>query len=182
VDAEMEIEQGPVCNVDTKQLRRAFGAFATGIAVITVGGDPPHAMTANSFTTVSLDPPLLLICVSKNAIMHDLLPAAGSFAVSVLASGQEAVARHFANNDRPLGKEQFESVSWEPGQITGAPTIVGALARFECELYRTYDGGDHSIFLGSLLSLDRHAKESALIFLHGKYRQVRQQRRNEVKA
>ncbi len=167
--------------VDHKQLRHAFGAFATGIAVITVGGDPPHGMTANSLTTVSLDPPLLLICVSKNAVMHDLLPPAGSFAVSVLDSGQESVARHFANNDRPLGKEQFEAVNWIPGPMTGAPIIVGALARFECELWRTYDGGDHSIFLGSLLSLEREAKESALVFLHGKYRQVRQ-RRNEVKA
>lgn len=178
----MDAQPEPPCEVaDTAQLRQAFGAFATGIAVVTVGGDTPHGMTANSFTSVSLQPPLVLICVSRQAIMHDLLPGAGGFAVSVLASDQEPVARHFADKKRPLGKEQFEAVQWLPGRFTGAPLIIGALAHFECELWRTYDGGDHTIFLGNLLSLDRQADEDALLFLHGRYRHVDQER-SDVRA
>jgi flavin reductase (DIM6/NTAB) family NADH-FMN oxidoreductase RutF len=157
---------------DTKLLRRAFGTFATGVTVVTVGGDTPHAMTANSFTTVSLDPPLVLICVERQAVMHSVLTETGRFAVSILASHQEQVARYFADRRRPLGKEQFDAVDWQPGQFTGAPLITNALAHFECELRRTYDGGDHTIFLGELVSLHRCADDQALLFLHGKFRQL----------
>ncbi len=112
--------------VDTKQLRRTLGAFATGVTVVTVGGDNPHGMTANSFTGVSLDPPLVLICVERHAIMHACLERRGMFAVSVLAAGQESIARHFADRRRPLGIEQFHVVDWRPGDFTGAPLIAGA--------------------------------------------------------
>lgn len=173
----VDVRPEPPCDVaDTKALRRAFGAFATGIAVVTVAGDQPHGMTANSFTTVSLDPPLVLICVGRQAVMHDLLAGTGSFGVSILASGQEQIARHFADKNRPLGKEQFDIVDWVPGRFTGTPLITGALAHFECDVWRSYDGGDHTIFLGSLLSLDRQADEDALLFLHGRYRQIDQER------
>ena len=110
---------------DTRLLRRAFGAFATGVTVVTVGGADPHGMTANSFTAVSLDPPLVLVCVERVAFMHNLLPKAGMFGVSVLAAGQAAVARHFADRSRPLGPEQFDVIDWRPGQLTGSPLIAG---------------------------------------------------------
>ncbi|WP_433328109.1 flavin reductase family protein [Spirillospora sp. CA-294931] len=153
---------------DTKALRKAFGAFATGVVVVTVGGDVPHAMTANSFTSVSLDPPLVLVCVGHDAIMHGSLSAAGAFGVSVLGAGQGAVARHFADRRRPLGAAQFDAVDWWPGRVTGAPLIGGAIAGFECELWRRYQGGDHSIFLGRLVSLDRRAGDDALLFFGGR--------------
>jgi flavin reductase (DIM6/NTAB) family NADH-FMN oxidoreductase RutF len=161
---------------DTVLLRRAMGTFATGVTVVTVGGATPHGMTANSFTSVSLDPPLLLVCVQREAIMHSSLAAAGLFAVSVLGASQERVARHFANGRRPLGKEQFDFVDWRPGPLTGAPLIVGALAWFECELGRCYDGGDHTIFLGNLLWLDHQSGQDALLFLHGRFGQLNAQR------
>lgn len=153
-------------------LRRAFGAFATGVTVVTVGGESPHGMTANSFTSVSLDPPLVLVCVGRNAVMHEALTANGHFAVSVLGAHQEAVARHFADRRRPLGQAQFDASKWRPGPRTGAPLIAGAMAHFECELWRSYDGGDHSIFIGNLLSLDRADDQDALLFLHGQFRKL----------
>jgi len=161
---------------DVLQLRRAFGAFATGVTVLTVGGDTPHGMTANSFTSVSLDPPLVLVCVGRNAIMHGLLLGARYFGVSVLSGHQEAVARHFANRWRPAGLAQFDAVDWQPGRLTGAPLIGGALAHLECELWRSYDGGDHTIFIGNLLSLARPTDQDALLFFHGQFRQVYPQR------
>jgi flavin reductase len=157
---------------DTKQLRRAFGTFATGVTVVTVGGASPHGMTANSFTSVSLDPPLVLVCVDREAVMHHALQARGLFGISVLAAHQEPVARHFADRWRPLGIAQFEGVDWAPGRSTGAPMIAGALAHLECALWRAYDGGDHSIFVGSLLSLAKQPDSDALLFFQGRFRQL----------
>lgn len=157
---------------DPAMLRRAFGAFATGVTVVTVGGRTPHGMTANSFASVSLDPPLVLVCVGRNAVMHNMLTAAGSFGVSVLASHQEAAARHFADRRRPLGLAQFDAVDWRPGRLTGAPLIEGALAHFECQLWRSYEGGDHTIFIGNLLAMARPVEDDALLFFHGRFRQV----------
>ncbi|WP_242894388.1 flavin reductase family protein [Actinomadura litoris] len=155
-------------------LRRAFGTFATGVTVVTVGGRTPHGMTANSFTAVSLDPPLLLVCVDRTAVMHRRI-CLGFFGVSVLAAGQERVARHFADARRPLGAAMFEGVGCEPGRLTGAPLITGAAARFECELFRTCDGGDHTIVIGRLLSVDRASDAAArggLLFAGGRFRRL----------
>ncbi|MEV4625773.1 flavin reductase family protein [Micromonospora sp. NPDC049523] len=168
----MDVQAKPSSTeADTQLLRRSFSAYATGVTVVTVGGDAPHGMTANSFTTVSLDPPLVLVCVGRQAVMHDLMAGAGSFAISVLAAQQEAVARYFADKRRPLGAEQFEAVDCVPGLVTGAPLIRGALAHFECKLRAGYDGGDHTIFVGELLSLDRHLDDKALLFHMGRFHQ-----------
>lgn len=109
--------------LDEKQLRGTFGAFPTGVTVVTVGGDAPRGMTANSFTSVSLAPPLVLFCVNKDAVMHRSLDQSSTFSVSVLGAGQEVVARHFANRSRPAGAGQFESVDWTPGRVGDAPLI-----------------------------------------------------------
>jgi flavin reductase (DIM6/NTAB) family NADH-FMN oxidoreductase RutF len=155
--------------IDGQSLRNCFGAFATGVTVVTVGGGTPHAMTANSFTSVSLDPPLLLICVDRKAVMHECIGGAKSFGVSVLAAHQEAVARHFADRRRPLGAAQFDHVDWLPGPVTGTPLIAGAVAHFECSLWRTYDGGDHTIVVGSVVSTDQPDHGEALLFARGRF-------------
>jgi flavin reductase (DIM6/NTAB) family NADH-FMN oxidoreductase RutF len=162
---------------DARQLRRTFGTFATGVIVLTVGGATPHAMTANSFTSVSLDPPLVLVCVGHEAIMHGRLES-GVFGVSVLAASQEEIARHFADVARPLGTAQFDRIPCDTGPLTGVPLISGALARFECRLWNSYAGGDHSVFLGRVLSMDRPEREpeleheGALLFFQGRFRRL----------
>src|SRR5262249_56378306 len=95
---------------------------------------------ARSWGWCSGAPPLVLICVDRDAVMHRILSDAGVFGVSVLAGHQEPVARHFANRWRPLGQAQFDSVDWLPGPVTGTPLIAGALARFECGVWRGYRG------------------------------------------
>jgi flavin reductase len=151
-------------------LRRVFGAFATGVTVVTTGGGSPHGMTANSFASVSLDPPLVMVCIDRDAVMHQTLAAEGAFGVSILAAHQEDVARHFADRRRPLGMAQFDSVAWDPGGCTGAPMIEGAIAHVECEVWRTCDGGDHTIFIGRVLSLARGDDHDALLFVSGRFR------------
>lgn len=158
---------------DRRTLRRTFGEFATGVTVMTVGEPRPHGMTANSFTSVSMDPPLALVCVGHEAVMHGRL-VAGCFGVSVLAAAQEPVARHFADLSRPLGTAQFEHIECEPGPKTGVPLIRGALARFELQVCGVHDGGDHSIFVGRVLWSERTARrpDGALVFHRGRFRRL----------
>ena len=169
----MSIATGAVGDaIDAKVLRRAMGAYATGVTVVTVGGAALHAMTANSFTSVSLNPPLVLVCIDHKAVMHRALSGADHFGVSVLTAGQQEVARHFADNSRTLGAVQFENVACRPGRYTGAPLIDGALATFECELWDAHDAGDHTIFLGRVLSLQTQDREDGLLYFRGGFRRI----------
>ncbi|WP_093944522.1 flavin reductase family protein [Actinoalloteichus hoggarensis] len=144
--------------------------FATGVVVLTVGGDHVHGMTANAVSSVSLRPPLALCCVARDATMHGAITAAGSFGVSILASTQEDTARYFADKRRPRGLAQFDAVDWLPGPRTGAPLLAGALAWLECELTESFPGGDHSIFVGAVLAATRGSGDGGLLFFGGGYR------------
>jgi flavin reductase (DIM6/NTAB) family NADH-FMN oxidoreductase RutF len=134
---------------------------------VAAGSETPEGMTANAFTSVSLTPPLVLVCVKRAAAIHQTVLDCESFAVSVLSAQQEHVARHFANHSRPRGREIFDIVGWSPGPNTGAPVIDGALAWIECALAAAYDGGDHSIFLGSVLASSHGPARDALLFFGG---------------
>lgn len=151
-------------------LRQVMSTFATGVTVITVGGSSPHGMTANAFCSVSLDPPLVLCCVSGTARLHKAVMSEGHFAVSVLCEEQEGTARYFADRSRPHGYEQFASVDWLPGPRTGAPLISDALAWLECEVAEEYEAGDHSIFVGRVLDAVPGSERSALVFHGGSFR------------
>ncbi|MEU6098287.1 flavin reductase family protein [Streptomyces sp. NPDC047079] len=153
-------------------LREVMSRFATGVIVVAVGGEHVHGMTANAFTSVSLDPPLVLCCVAHSAVMHGAISAAGRFAVSVLGADQEDVARHFADKNRPLGSAQFAALDWRPGPLSGAPLISGALGWLECALDRSHDSGDHTIFLGSVLDARSGDDGPGLLFYNGSFRSV----------
>lgn len=155
-----------------RTLRDAMARFATGITVLTTGGECHHGMTANAFSSVSLEPPMVLCCVARSAAMHEAIMSARSFAVSVLGADQERLARYFADRGRPRGIAQFEGVGWTPGPHTGAPLLVGALAWLECALAEVYHGGDHSIFLGEVLEARCSSNQQALLFFGGGYHQV----------
>jgi len=161
----------------SRELRSVLGTFATGVAVIAAGEREPCGMTANSFTSVSLDPPLVLVCVKQDAAVHRAILGARAFAVSVLSAGQEAVARRFADRTRPRGAAEFESVAHTPGLLTRAPVLDGALGWVECRLAAVYEGGDHSILLGGVLAAGfgadrgaaRQAGAGALVFHDGAF-------------
>jgi flavin reductase (DIM6/NTAB) family NADH-FMN oxidoreductase RutF len=155
-----------------REMRQIFGRFATGITIVTTGRDTPRGMTANSFTSVSLDPPLVLVCIQLDATMHETIIEQQSFAVSVLAAHQERVARLFADRTRPRGEGEFAAVDTAAGPRTGAPVVVGALAWLECTLAAVYEGGDHSIFLGEVQSLGRGKTEDALLFYEGGFHRL----------
>ncbi|MDT0446478.1 flavin reductase family protein [Streptomyces johnsoniae] len=148
-------------------LREAMSRFATGVIVLSVGGDNIHAMTANAFSSVSLTPPTVLCCVSHSAVMHKAIMSEGRFGVSVLGAEHESLARHFADKKRPLGAEQFDGLAWEPGPLTRSPLLHGALAWLECELATYHDSGDHSIFIGDVVSARNGSDGAGLLFLRG---------------
>lgn len=159
-------------------LRAVMAQFATGVTVLTAGsGEDCHGTTVNAFTSVSLDPPLVLCCVARAARMHQFILSAGCFAVSILRADQQSVARYFADWRRPSGRAQFEKVDWWKGFRTGAPLLTGALGWVECELVKAYDGGDHSIFVGEVLSSQRNedvlaepsGESDALLFYAGDF-------------
>ena len=158
----------------SRQFRDTVGMFTTGITVVTaVSARLGHGMTANAFASVSLDPLLVLVCVVRDALMHKVLEEAGRFAVSVLAAGQEDLARYFSDSGRPGGMAQFVPVGWHPGPVTGAPLLDGALAYLECDVEAAYDGGDHSIFLGRARRVERaEADGNPLLYFGGRYRRL----------
>jgi flavin reductase (DIM6/NTAB) family NADH-FMN oxidoreductase RutF len=152
---------------DGDALRSVFGRFATGVTVVAAGREEPRGMTANSFTSVSIRPPLILVCVNRNASINQAVLESGSFAVSILSAHQEHVARYFADRTRPRGIAEFGSVDWSPAPSTGAPVLDGALAWLDCALAASYDGGDHVIFLGSVLDSGWGPDHDALLFFGG---------------
>ncbi|SOE07396.1 flavin reductase family protein [Streptomyces sp. Ag109_G2-15] len=153
-------------------LRTVMARFATGVTVITVGGSQLHAMTANAFSSVSLEPPSVLCSVGHSAVMHGALSSAGRFAVNILDAEQEDLARHFANSKRTLGAAQFDGVAWTPGRHTGAPLLGGALAWLECELTDAHAFGDHTIFIGTVLGAGQVAEGGGLLFVDGRFGRV----------
>jgi flavin reductase (DIM6/NTAB) family NADH-FMN oxidoreductase RutF len=159
--------------VDPEDYRRVAGCFATGITVVTTVLDgAAHAMTVNAFTSVSLDPVLVLFCPEKAARFHDVVTGAGIWAVSVLGEDSEDVSRWFATRGREI-KEQLNGWPSRSGPVTGAPILDGAIAALECRTYAVHDGGDHSIVVGEVLSVSRPNPDgSPLLYYAGSYHRV----------
>lgn len=162
-------ELGPEA-LSPKALRDVMSSFATGITVLTAAGEHCHGMTANAFSSVSLEPPMVLCCIARTAQMHEAILRSRHFGVSVLSAEQEHLARYFASRDRPRGIAQFDEVEWFPARRSGAPLLAGSLALLECELAEVYHGGDHSIFLGTVVDAARRPGD-ALLFFGGAFHQ-----------
>jgi flavin reductase (DIM6/NTAB) family NADH-FMN oxidoreductase RutF len=138
--------------------------------VTTRAGDTDHAMTANSFASVSLDPLLLLVSVDKAARFHDAVLAAGFFGVSVLSAGQADISRWFARRGRPMDARSA-GFGHHTGRQTGLVLFDDSLATFECQVSATQEAGDHTIVIGEVLTLDVGSGDAApLIFYRGRYR------------
>jgi flavin reductase (DIM6/NTAB) family NADH-FMN oxidoreductase RutF len=160
--------------LDALEYRRVVGRFATGVTVVTTVLDGEHyAMTCNSFTSVSLEPVLVLFCAEKVARFHDVVLTSGFWAVSVLAQGQEDVSRHFAVRGRSL-EGQFDRLPHTHGSLTGAAVLDGALAALECRTVSTTDAGDHTVVIGEVLGLGvPDPTGDPLLYYEGRYRAFR---------
>jgi len=139
-------------------LREVMSSYPTGVTIVAARAEEgePFGLTVNSFTSLSLEPPLVLICIGHGATSHDRLVMSDAFSVNLLSGGQGVVAERFATDP---SKGRFDDVAWKPG-VLGAPLIDGAMAWLECLRYEVLDGGDHSILIGRVehaLVTDRDA-------------------------
>lgn len=151
--------------VDPAVLRSAMGRFATGVTVITnADGDSIHAMTANAFMSVSLDPPLVLISLGNRARMTARLSGSDHYGVSILAHSQESVARRFAGSKHPMPPPQFE---W----LGGVPLIAGSLLQLTARIVDRHQAGDHTLFVGRVEHLTVRDGEP-LLFHTGAFKLV----------
>lgn len=159
--------------VDRAAFRLAAGRFPTGIAVVSTALDGvPHIMTVSAFTSVSLDPLLVLFCAEKVARFHDAVLAAGSWAVSVLDEDSEKVSRWLSTRGRPL-EGQLDEIPYHPGPLTGAPILDSALSALECRTTAVHDGGDHSIVVGEVIGVTGpRSPGRPLLYYAGQYRRL----------
>jgi flavin reductase (DIM6/NTAB) family NADH-FMN oxidoreductase RutF len=168
------VTSDPSGSIAPRDFRTALGRFPSGITIMsTLQSGVAHAMTASAFTSVSLDPPLVLVCVDKGVRMHDAVLDCGYWAVSVIAEGHQDLAERFARSGRNL-LSQFDGVATSPGPKTGCPLIEGALSWLECRTWATYDGGDHTIVVGEVISLaaNEATDPGPLIYYAGQYREL----------
>lgn len=159
--------------VDRAEFRRAVSLFTSGVTVVTTrsrGAD--HAMTANSFTSVSLEPPLALICVRRTARFHAAVLDSGLWSVSVLGSDQENAARFFALSGRSI-EGQFEGWPHHCGSTNGIPVLSSAIAGLDCRTVAVHDGGDHSIIVGEVREVTASEVDcDPLVFFNSGYRRI----------
>lgn len=161
--------RAPVPLPESELLRHAMSQLSSGVAIVsTVWQGRLHAMTATAVCSVSLDPPLILVCVSRTSRFSAAILSSGRWAVSLLAADQEAVARHFADRGRDL-LTQFDAVPYARGSRTDAPLVEGTLAWLECETFSVHDGGDHSIVVGRVLDAGTGASLAPLTYHRGRY-------------
>ncbi|MGA9768423.1 MAG: flavin reductase family protein [Blastocatellia bacterium] len=138
-------------SVSKDEFRSALGRFASGVTVVTTTSkdDKPSGITVSAFSSVSLEPPLILVCIDKRASVHDLFEKGHHFAVNILAEDQEILSRRFASKE----PDRFSGTGYTEGE-TGAPILTGALASIECRVVHAYPGGDHTIIVGEVERLD----------------------------
>ncbi|TCU31130.1 flavin reductase (DIM6/NTAB) family NADH-FMN oxidoreductase RutF [Rhizobium azibense] len=152
-------------SIDPRALRDAFGAFLTGVTVVSTRdcADRPIGFTANSFTSVSLDPPLLLVCLAKTSRNYATMTGAKHFAVNVLSESQKEVSNTFA---RPV-EDRFAAVEWSEGRA-GSPILANVAAWFECAMEKMVDAGDHVILMGRIMAFENSGR-NGLGYARGGY-------------
>jgi flavin reductase (DIM6/NTAB) family NADH-FMN oxidoreductase RutF len=151
---------------DTRPLRDAFGCFATGVTIVTSfdEGRKPVGFTANSFTSVSLDPPLLLVCPGKFASSLPAIRQTGVFGVNVLSAAQRPIAERFASR----GVDRFLEGEWVEAE-SGVLLLEGACANFACSTVNEVDAGDHLVLIGRIDSFRSAGERQPLLYLRGSY-------------
>ncbi|MCZ4280158.1 flavin reductase family protein [Kiloniella laminariae] len=153
---------------DTVEFRKALGNFATGVTVVTTRDKAgiPHGLTANSFSSVSLDPPLVLFCIDKRSNCLPAFEEGDAFAINVLSDKQQDISNRFA-----FAEERWDGVKTTTLQ-TGVPILAGCLANLDCSMHARFDAGDHIIVVGKVEQLLLGTEGNPLLYFKGKYRGV----------
>ena len=150
--------------IDSARYRQVLGHFPTGVTVVTAGGpDGPVGMCVGSFSSVSLDPPLVAFFAGKSSTSYPGIAAAGHYCVNILADDQEEQARVFAGK----AEDKFAGIGWRPSVVTGAPVLHEVLAWIDCRIDTVHEAGDHWIVVGRVLDLEIGHEGGPLVFFRG---------------
>lgn len=153
--------------------RRTMGQFPTGVALLTSGDlVNGHAMTVNSFTSVSLTPPMVLVCVTPSSRITSCIAMSGFFGISVLAATQDGLASYFADRRRLPGLPSTEEMHFRPGPALGVPLLEEATGHLECVVASTINAGDHIVYLAHVAAATRHGMVEPLVFFNGSFMSV----------
>jgi 3-hydroxy-9,10-secoandrosta-1,3,5(10)-triene-9,17-dione monooxygenase reductase component len=152
-----------------EHFRSVLGHFASGVAVVTAISDgTPVGMTIQSFCSLSLDPPLILLCPARTSTSWPRIDAVGDLCVNLLKEGDEYLARKLAES----GTAKFDEVAWSPSELTGSPILDGNLAWIDCRISQTYSGGDHMIVVCEVLALSARTNVRPLIFFQSTFQRI----------
>lgn len=152
-----------------RRFRDVLAHFATGVAVVTaLEGERPLGMTVQSFCSLSLAPPLILLCPSLTSATWPAISRAGRLCINLLAEGQAAMARQFALS----GADKYRGISWEPSPETGSPILVEGLAWIDCEIEHEYPGGDHRVVVCRVLDLQARSQRAPLVFFQSGFQRI----------
>lgn len=158
-------------SIDKTLFRQVLGSFASGVTVITTGREGQfHGMTANAFSSLSLEPSLVLVCVDKSAETLGVLQATGHFNVNILAPEQQHLSNSFAKKESPEA-HGLHGVEYTLGKL-GLPLLKDSLAHLECRVVATHEAGDHVIFVGEVDEADQRPEAEPLLYFRGKYGRV----------
>ncbi len=160
-------------NVTPDTFRTVMGRFVTGVTVVTaLEGDRPQGITVNALSSVSLEPPLVMVALDRRRFITPTVRDAGRFAVNILAETQQALSDCFAGADVTPGRDAFCGASWHAGE-TGLPLIDGAIASLECTVVETFSAGDHDLFIGRVDALKSEQEHpEPLLFYRRRYLRV----------
>lgn len=155
--------------VTPEEFKSALRCWASGVTILTSrAGEQIHGMTVSAFSSVSANPPLVLVCANQASTTHDVIHAGQVFCVNILSHGQEALSTRFAMGDAAT---RFDGVTWTEGS-SGAPLLDGALAQIECRVRSAHHEGSHTIYIGEVVAAHANEVGAPLLYFDGSYRDV----------
>ena len=169
--------------IEPNVFRRVMGHFVTGVSVVTaLDGDRPFGITVNALSSVSLQPPLVMVALDRRRFLTPIVRAGGRYAVNILGEDQQALSDCFAGAPVTPGREDFCGAAWHPGP-TGLPLLDGAIATLECTVVETFSAGDHDLFIGHVDTLDNQGREAMpLLYYRRRYLRIEHAATSEVEG
>ncbi len=170
--------------ISSDTFRRVMGHFVTGVTVVTaLDGERPFGITVNALSSVSLDPPLVMVALDRRRFLTPIVRAAGRYAVNILSEEQQDLSDCFAGAPVEPGREDFCGAAWHPGD-SGLPLLDGAIATLECSVVQTFSAGDHDLFIGRVdtLSNEPHHRPMPLLYYRRNYLRIERAAVSEVEG
>jgi flavin reductase (DIM6/NTAB) family NADH-FMN oxidoreductase RutF len=179
----MQPDTKPATEIQPGVFRKVMGHFVTGVSVVTaLDGERPFGITVNALSSVSLQPPLVMVALDRRRFLTPVVRAGGRYAVNILGEDQQALSDCFAGAPVTPGREDFCAAAWHPGP-TGLPLLDGAIATLECTVVETFSAGDHDLFIGQVDTLGSHGRDAMpLLYYRRRYLRIEHAATSEVEG